>query len=308
VRSDKSYVVDLTVESEDPDKSAQLANAITMAYFDEQAAARTAATRRVSDSLVARLAELKSRVQKADEAVARYKSENNLVGAGGLLVPEQQIVELNKLLTAARAHTAETKARYDQVLELQRKGLDAGSTNEAVNSNTIGRLREQYGAAARLEASLSAKLGPLHPDVRDARAQAQKAQRLVNDEIKRVAEADRGDYQSALANEKSLTTRLDGLKRESVETDRASVRLRELDREVDASRAVYEAFLVRSRETQEQERLDTANIRVISDAQAPIERYFPPRRLVMFAGGAAAGLMLGIGFAGLGELVRRARS
>jgi polysaccharide biosynthesis transport protein len=308
VRNDKSYVVDLTVESEEPEKSAQLANAITKAYFDEQAAARTAATRRVSDSLVARLAELKSRVQKADEAVAQYKSDNNLLGAGGLLVPEQQIVELNKLLTAARAHTTETKARYDQVVELQRRGLDAGSTNEAVNSNTIGRLREQYGAAARLEASLSAKLGPLHPDVRDARAQAQKAQRLVSDEIKRVAEADRADYQSALANEKSLTGRLDGLRRETVETDRASVRLRELDREVDASRAVYEAFLARARETQEQARLDIANIRVISDAQAPIERYFPPRRLVMYGGGAAAGLMLGVGFAGLGEMVRRARS
>ncbi len=97
-----------------------------------------------------------------------------MVGAGGLVVPEQQLGELNKLLTAARAHTAETKARYDQVLELQRKGLDAGSTNEGVGSNTIGRLREQYGAAARLEASLSAKLGPLHPDVRDVHAQARR--------------------------------------------------------------------------------------------------------------------------------------
>jgi uncharacterized protein involved in exopolysaccharide biosynthesis len=267
VRSDKSYVVDLNVDTGEPEKSAQLANAITKAYFDEQAAARTGAARRVSDSLVARLAELKTRVQRAEEMVAQYKSDNNLVGAAGLLVPEQQIVELNKLLTAARAHTAETKARYDQVLDLQRKGLDAGSTNEGVNSATIGRLREQYGAAARLEASLSAKLGPLHPDVRDARAQAQKAQHLVNDEIRRVADASRTDYQSALANEKSLTAR------------------RELEREVEASRAVYEAFLVRARETQEQERIDTANIRVISDAQAPIERSFPPRRLVMLGGG-----------------------
>jgi polysaccharide biosynthesis transport protein len=65
---------------------------------------------------------------------------------------------------------------------------------------------------------------------------------------------------------------------------------------------------VRARETQEQERLDAANVRVISDAQAPIERSFPPRRLVMLGGGAAAGLMLGVGFAGLGEMVRRARS
>jgi uncharacterized protein involved in exopolysaccharide biosynthesis len=307
-RSNNSYVVDLTVETEEADKSAQLANAITKAYFDEQSAARTAAARRVSDSLVARLAELKSRVQKAEEAVARYKSDNNLVGAGGQLVAEQQIVELNKLIPAARGRTAETKSRYDAVLELQRKGLDAGSTNEAVTSNTIGRLREQYGQAARLEASLSAKLGPLHPDVRDAHAQVQKAQRLVTDEIRRVAESERGDYQAALANEKSLNAKLDTLQRESVEANRASVRLRELDREVEASRAVYEAFLVRARETQEQERLDTTNVRVISDAQAPIERSFPPRRLVMFAGGAAAGLMLGVGFAGLGEMVRRARS
>jgi uncharacterized protein involved in exopolysaccharide biosynthesis len=191
------------------------------------------------------------------------------------------------------------------VAELARKGLDAGSTNEAVSSNTIGRLREQYGAAARLEASLAAKLGPRHPDVQDAHVQARNAQRLVTEEIKRVAEADRGEYESALANERSLAAKLDVLKRDSMETSLASVRLREFEREVEASRAVYEAFLVRARETQEQERLDTANVRVISDAQPPIERNWPPRRLVMFSAAALAGLAGGIGFAGLGEFVRR---
>ncbi len=101
---------------------------------------------------------------------------------------DQQLSELNRLLTTARAHTAEAKARYDQVAELARKGLDAGSTNEAVSSDTIGRLREQYGAAARLEASLVAKLGPRHPDVQDTHVQARNALRLVTEEIKRVAE------------------------------------------------------------------------------------------------------------------------
>jgi uncharacterized protein involved in exopolysaccharide biosynthesis len=62
---------------------------------------------------------------------------------------------------------------------------------------------------------------------------------------------------------------------------------------------------VRARETQEQERLDTSNVRVISDAQPPIERSWPPRRLVMFSAAAAVGLAGGIGFAGLGEFVRR---
>ena len=52
--------------------------------------------------------------------------------------------------------------------------------------------------------------------------------------------------------------------------------LRELERDVQASRAVYESFLVRARETGEQERLDTKNIRVISRAELPQRRSFPP--------------------------------
>jgi succinoglycan biosynthesis transport protein ExoP len=305
VRGERTYVVDLVVETEDADKSARIANAVARAYLDEQSAARTAAARRASDSLIARLSELKSRVQKAEENVQRYKSDNDMVGAGGMVVQEQQLGELNKLLTTARARTADTKARYDQVAELERKGLDAGSTNEGIGSNTIGRLREQYGAAARLEASLSAKLGPRHPDVQDVHAQTRNALRLVTEEIRRIANAYRAEYESALANEKALSARLDGLKRDSMEMSLASVRLRELEREVEASRAVYEAFLVRARETQEQERLDTANVRVISDAQAPVERSWPPRRLVMFAAAGGLGLAGGIGFAGLGEFVRR---
>jgi uncharacterized protein involved in exopolysaccharide biosynthesis len=304
-RSERTYVVDLTAETRDPDKSARIANAVARAYLDEQSAARTAAARRASESLIARLSELKSRVQRAEENVQRYKSDNDMIGAGGMVVQEQQLGELNKLLTTARARTADTKARYDQVAELERKGLDAGSTNEAIGSNTIGRLREQYGAAARLEASLSAKLGPRHPDVQDVHAQTRNALRLMTEEIRRIANADRAEYESALANEKALTARLEGLKRDSMEMSLASVRLRELEREVEASRAVYEAFLVRARETQEQERLDTANVRVISDAQAPIERSWPPRRLVMFAAAGGLGLAGGIGFAGLGEFVRR---
>ena len=62
------------------------------------------------------------------------------VACDGLLVTPPPFQLLNKLLSAARARTAEAKARYDQVAELQRKGLDAGSTSEAVGSNTIGRL------------------------------------------------------------------------------------------------------------------------------------------------------------------------
>ena len=302
-RSERTYVVDLMVDTADPEKSARIANAIAQAYPDEQTAARAEAARRVADSLLSRLSELRERVRIAEEQVERYKREHNIVGAGGRLVDEQQLTDLNNQLSTAKARTAEAKARYEQVLRPQRVGADPGATAEAVQSNTIGRLREQYATVARQEANLAAELGPRHPWVVDARAQVRNAQQLITEELGRVAEANRNDYERALANENSLAGSLDGLKRKAMDTSLAFVKLRELERESEASRAVYESFLVRAREMREQERLDTANVRILSDAQPPQDRQWPPRRLIMLLAALLAGILGGVGLAYVVELL-----
>jgi polysaccharide biosynthesis transport protein len=304
-RSERTYVVDLMVDTREPEKSARIANAISQAYLDEQTAARSAAARRASDSVSARLSELRERVRQAEEQVERYKRDHNIVGAGGRLVDEQQLTELNNQLTMARARTAEAKARYEQVLRLQRSGADPGATAEAVQSATIGRLREMYATVARQEANLTAELGPRHPWVIDARAQVRNAERLIGEEIARVADATRNDYERALANENSLAASLDALKRKSMDTSLAFVKLRELERESDATRAVYESYLVRAREMREQERLDTANVRILSDAQPPQDRIWPPRRLILLLAGLMAGVLAGAGLAYFAELTGR---
>src|SRR5262245_25606384 len=304
-RSERTYVVDLIVDTTDPEKSARIANAISQAYLDEQTAARSDAARRAGDSVSARLAELRERVRQAEEQVERYKRDHSIVGAGGRLVEEQQLSELNNQLVAAKARTAETKARYEQVLRLQRSGADPGATAEAVQSVTIGRLREMYAAVARQEANLTAELGPRHPWVIDARAQVRNAERLIAEEIARVAEATRNDYERAMANENSLVASLDALKRKSMDTSLAFVKLRELERESDATRAVYESYLVRAREMREQERLDTANVRILSDAQPPQDRIWPPRRLILLLAGLMAGVLAGAGLAYFAELTGR---
>ena len=303
-RSERTYVVDLMVDTADPQKSARVANAIAQAYLDEQTDARAEAARRVTDSLSSRLSELRERVRDAEELVERYKREHNIVGASGRLVDEQQLTELNNQLGMAKARTAEAKSRYEQLQRQQRGGADPGATAEAVASNTIGRLREQYATVARQEANLAAELGPRHPWVIDARAQVRNAQQLITEELTRVAEANRNDYERALANESSLASSLDALKRKAMDSSLTFVKLRELERESEASRAVYESFLGRAREMREQERLDTANVRVLSDAQPPQDRAWPPRRLIMLLGALMAGALGGIGLAYVVEFVR----
>jgi polysaccharide biosynthesis transport protein len=305
-RTERTYVVDLVVETANAEKSARLANAIVQAYFAEQAAAHTEAARRVAESLTSRLTELRERVRHAEEEVERYKAEHGIVGASGRLVDEQQLTDLNNLLTAAQTRTADAKAKYEQARKLADRGGDPGATLEAVQSTTIGLLRQQYAAAVQRQANLSAELGPQHPYVNEARAQVRNAQRVVTEEVTRVVDATRTEFERASANETALATNLEALKQRAMTTSLALVKLRELEREVEASRAVYESFLVRARETSEQERLDTMNVRVLSDAEPPLDRSFPPRRLVMLLLALAAGLLGGIGLAYAAEQIERA--
>ena len=55
-------------------------------------------------------------------------------------------------------------------------------------------MRELYAAAARQEANLVAQLGPQHPWLVEARAQVRDAQRLITEEINRIAAAYNSDY------------------------------------------------------------------------------------------------------------------
>ena len=72
------------------------------------------------------------------------------------------------------------------------------------------------------------------------------------------------------------------------------MRLRELEREVEASRAVYQAFLTRARETGEQQSIDNTNARVISKATPPRDKSWPPR-LLLLAVALVGGLGIGTG-------------
>jgi uncharacterized protein involved in exopolysaccharide biosynthesis/Mrp family chromosome partitioning ATPase len=292
-RAERTYVVEIDVTSRDPMKAVRIANAITQAYLAEQTQVRADAARQISQSVTARLQDLKERVRNAEEKVEAFKAQNNMVGANGQFVSDQQLTEMNNQLGAARAHTAEAKARLDQVELVQRTKDENGAFPEALQSPTITALRGQYAEVMRREAEQMTSLGALHPAVIDIQAQAARLQHMIEDEVDRAAVAARTEYESAKASEQTISGDLETLKHTSIDTNAAMVGLRELERDAQATRDIYQAFLVRARETGEQEQLDTKNIRVLSKADLPQRRSSPPSSLLVAFGammlGAAAG-------------------
>jgi len=294
-RQERTYVVDLSVTTRGAEKAAMIANAVVQAYFEDQAGSRTTAARRATDALSGRLTELKDRVREAEDRSETYKAQNNIVSASGQLINEQQLAELSNQLTLAGAKADEAKARFEQIEKLRQGKLDAGSIAEAVQSPTVAALRAQQAEILRHKAELTARLGERHPSVIDINAQARDAQQLIDREVTRLSQAAKGDYDRAIATRQALLQRLDALKQEAVATSQSLVRLRELEREVEASRAVYQAFLTRSRETSEQERVNTANVRILAEANLPDKRAWPPRSVFVLIAALAFGAMAGAG-------------
>lgn len=290
-KGDKSFIVDIEVWSTDPAKAAMLANTLTNTYLTDSRNSQALAARRATGELSGRLKELRERLRNAETALATYKAQNNFVGTQDSLISDQQLSNSNQRLSAARAATMDAQARLDQIEANKRTAADAGAIPEALQSPTIANLRAQYADSRKKYAEQTAELGPRHPALRQTEKQVEDLKRTISEEIERFALSAKNDLTRARDYEASLNRALEVQKRQSVQLSQAAVRLRELEREADASRDVYQSFLKRSRETEEQETLNTSAARVIGEATVPQRRSFPPG-MSLFA-------MIGFIFGGL---------
>jgi uncharacterized protein involved in exopolysaccharide biosynthesis/Mrp family chromosome partitioning ATPase len=299
-RADKVLVINLAVTARNPNKAAQIANAIGEAYLADQANARAVAARKISNELSARLAEQRKRVLDAAAAVEHYRAEHDMVVATGQLVSERQLAEVNSQLTAAQNRTAELKAQIEQIDRQRSGGAPADATPEVMRSALISKLREQEAGLVEREAALASQVGPRYPALTAVRSQLRNVRRLIDKELNRIAKAAQANYSGAMASQRALSTKLETLKRQTLSVDRASVHLKELQRDLDAVRSVYANYLVRAQETREQANVNSTDARIITHALPPLKRSWPPTRLLL-AGALFAGAGLGAGIALLAE-------
>ena len=295
-RPERTFVIDARVQSKDPQKAADIANAIGEAYLAEVADSRTDAARRISDSLTGRLNALRADVEEADRKVVRYRQENKLASSNGRPFNDTQIGDLNQQLVAASVKTAEARSRLDQARAMRTS--DAGtSLPEMLQSTEMQALRQQYATLSRNTAELATRLGTRHPAMAEQYAQQRDLQRLIQNEKERIIETSQKDYDRAAASEAAIKKNLDAVRSDISNNDRATMGLRELERTLESRRSIYEKFLLRAREAGEQEKIDNTNIRIISAASPARQRTWPPSPKIVLPIALVLGLMLGCGIA-----------
>ncbi len=289
-----SSVLSIQYTSPDRDLSAKIADAFAEAYLTDQLDAKYEATRRASGWLQDRIEELRQQSLRSDQAVQTFRAENNLIAAGGQLVSDQQLEALNNQLITAQNEVNAAKARYDRTKAL----IDSGDTNavvtDSLGSQLVTSIRTKYLDALRRENDISSRLGPLHQQAVRLRAEMDEYRRQMFSELTRLADTYQGEYEVAQAREASLRESVAKATGVSSNANNLQVQLRELEREADTYRNLYQTFLQRYQEAIQQQSFPVTTARVITNAQPPLKPS-QPRKLLVLALGAFLGCAGGAG-------------
>ncbi|PHP65131.1 hypothetical protein CSC94_20650 [Zhengella mangrovi] len=303
-REGLTYIISISVDSENPDKAASLAQAVAESFLTDAKRHRDLVSAGVTDEIEKRVAGLRERLTKAEMAVQQFKAENRLQSAGqqGLLV-NQELAEINTQLTAARAALAEKKAYYD-ALQAFSRGVNTETTlNVVTQSPRLAQLQEQYLQASREEARLAAELLPRHPRLVRSRSEVARLRGLLNQEGTNALEGAKVDLQAARERVANLESAVNSSRSQTDLGDAASVRLRELETEAQTTRTLYENILGRAKEIAELDQVVVPDARIISPAVAADSPIWPKKKLLVALAlvlGTGVGLFLAVG----GEIAR----
>lgn len=301
-----TYVIQINFRSYNPERAAQIANAIADAYITDQLEAKYQATRRASAWLQDRIKELRDQVSDSEQAVVEFKIKNNIVSTGPTdsdrpLLNQQQVTELSSQLTIARAQTAEALARLDRinsVLSADLPNASLGATvTDTLKNEVVTKLRSQYLDLASREADWSQKYGHDHLAVVNLRNQMREIRNSIFDELKRLGETYKSDYEIAKQRELSVQKELAVAVSQSQATDARSVTLRQLQSTAQTYKTIYDNFLQRYMESVQQQSFPITESRLISSASRPLSKSSPKAFLILMVtgvGGMALGFAIGV--------------
>jgi succinoglycan biosynthesis transport protein ExoP len=297
-RGGKTFVIMISAVTKDGEKSALIANTMTDVFLQTYGQIQSNTAGRAEEELTSRLDQLRAGVEAAERKVETFKAENDIIDAQGRLITDDEIVKLNEQLSVARARTLELNARAASTRSVNIDAVLGGTLPEELTSPTIQELRAQYSSLKSDADRMAVRLGPRHPERMAIEAQLAGARDMINSELRRIVSSTQTELKRAVQLEQELASRLAQLKVRQGDLSNELVTLRELEREATAKRAVYEAFLLRARETGEQKDINTANMSVISKAWPPLNAN-PPSRSTMALTGLMLGFFAGVGFGGM---------
>jgi len=298
-----SSLVNVSVEAKDPVMAARMANELVKAYINQNLGTKLTAAKDAVQWLSNRISEERKKVEASENALLRYKEENQIItdfSSDAEQITAQKLATLNAQVVEAESMRVEAETRYQQALALDDTPDMLDSIPEVLSNDLIKEIKRMNVALYNRMSELSKKYGKNHPQMVAINSELEDLKKRKAVEARRVVNSLKNEYQLAVAKEESLKKAFAEQKQETMELNKKAVQFGVLRRQAESSRQLYELLIKRFKETSLTEEMKTGNIRVIDRAEVPSYPVKPrKKRNILLA--MVVGLFLGIGLAFLLE-------
>ncbi|TNB48842.1 polysaccharide biosynthesis tyrosine autokinase [Martelella lutilitoris] len=265
----------ITARTEEPEKSARLADVVAEQYVQSQIDVKRDATMQAIDWLSDQVSELRLSLQKSENAVKEFKTNTPMISPDVLSGLERQLRSLRDRIESTERDAEDASQFLAQVSSAETYAEKAAIADNSLLSSLAARAETDPDAARRFDAQFNS---------------------LVERANRAVSEAD-SQLNTLRTSENVLEERI------QTESE-AFVELEQLTREAEANRTLYEYFLARLKETSAQQGIQQSDSRILSYAVVPLEPSQPNKKLIVLMS-TFLGLVLGSGIVLLLELRKR---
>jgi succinoglycan biosynthesis transport protein ExoP len=291
VQERDSRIISVLVRSTDPQRAAEIANAVANAHVTRRAELSLSDTAEASGWLNDEIAKLRVTVTAAETAVADFKVDNDLfIGANNTSLADQQLTTIASQINAAqeRKNTALSRATLIRGMIEQDQPIDG--VPDVRDSVVIQQLSQEKGRLQGEKAQRSATLLANHPAIQALTAQIAELNNQINIEGRRVAAALEAEARIEADLEASLQADLARAKSSASTATQDTVALDALQRDAKAQRDLLEGYLQRYSEAISRTDANSAlpDVRVVSVAAPSVTPASPKTALILLAVGIVA--------------------
>jgi capsular exopolysaccharide synthesis family protein len=285
-------LVNVSFESKDPKLAAQILNAHTKHFIEQNFQYKWEATNQASDFLKQQLDSLKANLEKAEDRLQEYSRDNQILFTDqGRNTAAEKLQQLEEEYTKALSDRVQ-KESFDRIIR-------AGNTDalpQLMNNQLLASLMNQLTQLQREESELAVTFSPDYPSRKRKRTQIEETEKAITNERERIVRTVQAEYTAAIEREGLLAKTLEQQKSEVERVNFDIIQYNIIKREVDSRKQLYEGLLTRLNEAGVSADLRASNIRIVDSAEVP-ELPVSPRKSLNLALSVVFGLLAGVGLA-----------
>ena len=226
------------------------------------------------------ISEERKKIEESEKLLQDYKEQYKIIS-----LEEEKHITIQRLaahstdLVKAENERIEAQAKYQIAIGMLEDPDHAGSIPEVMQNTFIAKLKTDEAVFLEDLSEISRKYGSKHPQVLAFNDKIATVRGKIFDEILRVVDTLKSQYDISLRKELALKEELLRLKEESQDLGKHAVAYNVLARDVQTNKHVYEVLLKRLKETNISGGMQTTNVRVLDPAVPPASPFRPKRML-----------------------------